>query len=178
MTKLRTQGSPHAAARAAIGETAYTGPGIPAEPAPAAPTAEQLEIERAIADFRKYITPDAIVESIDGVQSGITQMGLYLLEAPVTEKEAAMIPYDDLEKKMLRPWASFSLANIETALRANPSLGIQLFFLMIGLMSSRRALIVMVAAKRRKLLKREKAHTSTLAQETPPQGKAEENARL
>lgn len=195
MTKLRNMGSPHLAARAAIGESSYTGPGAP-NPAPEkpAPTAEQLEIERAIADFRKYITPEAIVDSIDGLQSSMTKMTLVLMEAQVTKEEAGLIPFDPMEKSMLKPWAAFSLANIETALRDNPSLGLQIFGVLLATMLTRRGILIAYTYKRRKMNEK-RARPTTLAPKEPasadpnanapspvvapnPQGIADEQARL
>lgn len=160
--KLQRGGNPHASARSAIGAPSgappspIAGGGVGVQPSGATPEsiAAQQEIDRAIADFRKYITPEAIVDSIDGMQTSVGKMVAVLAEAKLTQAEIDLIPFEQIEKDMLKPWASFSLAGIETALRTNPALGMQIFLVLLSGLLVRRGIVIAYGYKRRKMLEK------------------------
>jgi hypothetical protein len=113
----------------------------------APPRALTPEEEKALADFEKFCTPRAIVDTIDGFQSSMTMGLCFLANIPLSKEQADMLPFEEAEKKGLEPWAAFATAGLSEEIRKDPSLGLKAFFVVLSLTLTRRVVIVAGAVK-------------------------------
>ncbi len=136
-------GDPHAnAVRAAF-------PGIgnkPTNPRPTNP-APTSGASKAVNDFVRLMSPEALVETCSGISHSTCVTALFLTKTPITKELKEHLPYSDVEKEMLKPWAGFAIEELPEALKNDPTLGLKIFLGILSYVTLQRALMIFAVIK-------------------------------
>lgn len=178
LTRAARGGDRARAAREAIGGAGGSASPVGRAAAPKAPaqegSAEELtDAQRAaIKAFEQHVTPQTVVQTIDGFQTSLTAGICYLARVPLDAEQRAMIPFMPEEKAALEPWAAFAMIGISDELKKDPSLGLKAFLAVLAATLARRGVMIAVALKANRELKRSKHVVRPIPSEPQTDGTA------